>query len=193
MRTVEPTKVCARCKERKPWSQFNAKAKWPDGTMRQPHSQCRACRREHSQQWHRRKRLADPEWAQARRQRAYRSLRADPERWAATLARSRQWSREHYGYRVIKSRYDRPTHHRGGGAGLDPRPFAAWLATLGRSAEAISHVVGLEAAQVRKYLNGERQTVTLDVVDRALLNANTLTTLDDLYPLPSNPMEGSLV
>jgi hypothetical protein len=74
--------------------------------------------------------------------------------------------------------------HRGqsGGSRLDPAPFATWLTTLASGPTDIGRVVGLDEAQVRRYLNHERQ-VTLDVVDAALLEASTATLLDDLYPL----------
>lgn len=40
---AERHKICTRCGERKPWSQYYAAARWPDGTMRRPGSRCKEC------------------------------------------------------------------------------------------------------------------------------------------------------
>ena len=42
---IEQTRVCRVCHERKPWSAFHKAQSWPDGSMRSPRSECKACRR----------------------------------------------------------------------------------------------------------------------------------------------------
>lgn len=174
------TKRCAHCGQTKPWGDFHAKTKWADGTMRQPQAYCKPCQTAYSGDWHRTKRLIDPEWQRQRAARARESLKADPERYATSLERRMQWARRKYGYRRLLSKRHRVPFTVGRQA-LDPRPFGAWLRTIGDTPLQISVVTGLEESQVRKYLTAARPVME-GVVDRVLCRVNTDTTLRDLYP-----------
>lgn len=84
---VERHKVCNRCGVKKGWSEFYAKVKWPDGTMRRPQSRCKACFHELTVEWEQANR--DKKRAAARRYRE--KMKGDPERLAARRARQRDW------------------------------------------------------------------------------------------------------
>lgn len=79
-------KWCSGCQERKPWGEFWAAAKWPDGTMRRPQSKCKEC----VKAARRRRRREDPEWALAENRRDWERTKANPDR----LARRRELTRE---------------------------------------------------------------------------------------------------
>ena len=173
-----PMKVCANpdchmAGERQPWTNFYAKTKWPDGTMRQPHSRCKACQRVYVARWHREKRLRDPEWARKRTRRLHQSVKSDPERWATELERRRQWKRRKYGYR-------RDLRRRTTGATtlLAAEPFAAWLNSLD-----LDTVRNLPASAevLRRIRNGRQDSVSIDTVDRCCLHMDVR--IDDLYPM----------
>ena len=171
------TKRCRRCGRDKPWREFYAAKKWPDGTMRAPHSRCKKCSNAIR---HQQRRNSPTQWA--RWLELNRTLKAearkDPE-WAATL---REYQRTYYRTRngVTPDRYRVDMSGPAGGRELDTAPFAAWLRTLGRTAGQIGLACGLNERQVRAYLDGERPTVYEDVVDRALLDFPLR--LEDLYP-----------
>jgi hypothetical protein len=80
------TKFCPHCQTRKPWSEFYAAAKHPDGSMVRPGAYCKPCvaarRRE--------RRRMDPEWARAVYRADWQRIKADPEK----LARRRELTRE---------------------------------------------------------------------------------------------------
>lgn len=178
-KVAEPTKVCARCKTRKPWSQFYAKVRWPDGTIRQPFAYCKDCHRQRARAWHAHRYATDPEFTQRRRQAArarYRRLQKDPEWYAIELDRKREWQRKR---RQSRRRLAKLPY--AGGATLPAEPFAAWLLTLGADSGAIGGACGLPPAQVRRYLDGTYQQVLTDVVDRACLRAGH--NINDLYPI----------
>lgn len=179
MRVAEPTKLCTKCGQRKPWSMFHAKAKWGDGTMRQPAAYCKDCQREYVRVWHRERRCNDPEWARRRDHSRYESLRSDPERWAADLARRREWKREREGYRRDLRKPAVRT------SCLVPAgPFVAWLRDVMARDEAtivaLAERFGIQDRRLREILNGQ-PTVELATVERALI-AEGVETLMDLYP-----------
>lgn len=161
-----PPKLCNGCQQTKPRSEFYARVtEW--GVYAQ--SRCKSCART---------RNGNANYAQQYRDR----VRQDPEALAIYHDRNRERMRRQRGTPPERYRVGRLGEGGTGGDKLDPAPFAAWLATLGPDSTVIGHECGLEPSQVRKYLKCERR-VTLDVVDRALLHANTLTRLDDLYPM----------
>lgn len=87
---MEPSRVCTRCGERKPWSEFYAKVKWPDGTTRQPQSRCKRCFAEiHAQ----RKRDNPEWWARNERKRA---RNRTPEQRAEKRVYNREYARQRY-------------------------------------------------------------------------------------------------
>jgi len=89
---TEPTKVCAICEERKPWSHFYAKKRHPDGTMRQPHSYCKPCHKAYSNKRARARWHAKREWAEDRMRRA-RERGQDPEVHATRHQYKLEWDR----------------------------------------------------------------------------------------------------
>ena len=169
----QPTKVCARCKERKPWSEYHAKTKWPDGTMRTPQGYCKACRRVAVSEW----RAANPERNREHERRAWQALRSDPERLATRREYNRQQMRRARGYKTERTQHRSPV---GQSPTLDAAPFAAWLRTLGDTPGEIATVTGLNQRKVFGLLRGEMTRIRLDTVDAACCRAGAH--IDDLYP-----------
>lgn len=164
VRPVEPTKVCGKCKERKPWSAFHAKTRWPDGTVRQPLSYCKDCEKRRTRRGNR-SQINRRYWAR---------FKADVERYQDHLERRR------FRYHIARGNVA-PLSMRAGGPRMDPAPFTDWLRTLGPDSEAIARIVGMEPGHIRRLLSGRHAQVFLDVVDRACLNAGA--SIDDIYPL----------
>lgn len=121
---------------------------------------------------------ANPERTRAAHKRLRDKRVNDPERAAIQRDHAREHMRRKLGITPDRYRVGKGGHS--GGKRLDPAPFAAWLRTVGSTPTEISLVVGIEEAQVRRYLDLARRPC-MDVVDRALLNAGTLIRLDDLY------------
>ena len=180
VKIAEPTRVCRDCGERKPWSDFHPKAKWPDGTTRQPHCYCKPCHQVRTNEWERQKAAADPGWRKRRGRRGRDLLKADPERYAASLAYRREWARERYGYRRVL----RSVGVEGSRETLAPLPFADWLVSvMVRDGVSIKDVAGrfdVSDKTLREVLKGRRR-VGLDTVERCLLADDTVS-LRDLYP-----------
>lgn len=171
-----PPKLCRLCGFKRPRSDFYARVV-KGGVY------ASALCKQHDIQRSIARAKADPERERARQRAVYERRRQDPERLAIIRDQSRESKRRTLGIAPERYRVNGPrSSAASGGDVLDPVPFAAWLRSLGTNAETIGLACGLSASQVRKYLKGER-AVVLDVVDRALLEANTVTTLDDLYPI----------
>src|ERR1700755_2485138 len=96
---TEPRKKCSVCLVVKPWSDYWAAARWPDGSMQRPQYRCRECVRANR----RARRAADPETFRKRDQRDWRKLMADPER----RARRRETQRENSVAFRLKQREER--------------------------------------------------------------------------------------
>lgn len=162
-----PTKKCAKCKRRKPWTDYWAKTKWPDGTMRQPQSWCKTCHAE---------RTPNPEVRQRANQRYWAKYKRDREAYTDHLERRR------FRYHIARGTSE-PVRSKSKDQAprLRVAPFAAWLRTLGTNSVDIAKECGLNDRQVRMYLS-ESRDVLLDVADRALLYASTTTRLEDLWP-----------
>lgn len=169
------TKRCPNCQTIKLWKDFHPRTTWPDGTMRAPQGYCKDCRKVKLQEW----RAANPTRKKELDRAAYRSVRTDPERDAIRRDQHREWYRKHRS-KTPSRRAPRAPRTIGRQA-LDPRPFGAWLRTIGDTPLQISVVTGLEESQVRKYLTAARPVME-GVVDRVLCRVNTDTTLRDLYP-----------
>lgn len=94
--TAERTKRCPRCEIVKPWDDFHAKVKWPDGSMRQPHSYCKPCHNAYGAETARKRWHADREWA---RERMLKKTKAEmtPEAYAIHLSYRRDWTRRKRG------------------------------------------------------------------------------------------------
>lgn len=175
---VEPTKVCKDCGERKPWSSFWAKAKWEDGSMRQPHSYCKPCHQARTNEWERKKRAADPEWRRRRGQRNRERIRSDPDRYAESLAYRREWARKRYGYRRDLSKGASAKEK------LTPAPFVTWMDyVVERDETSINDLAarwGISDKTLREIRNGKRSP-SIETVERALIADDTIE-LRDLYP-----------
>lgn len=87
MLVTEPVKQCnGPCGLKRPWSDFYAKVKWPDGSTRQPQSRCKECmatmQREH------------PESKRKYDRKRYRRVRNDAEAWSGRLSEQRAYYAE---------------------------------------------------------------------------------------------------
>lgn len=85
-------KLCTRCGEVRSWLDFQARTKWPDGTMRRPNSWCKACIAAY---WRERRRN-DPDWARELNKRQWQKTKADPALLAKARERVRENSRVYY-------------------------------------------------------------------------------------------------
>lgn len=156
---------CVNCGQAKPWGDFYAAKRWPDGTMRRPYPRCKEC---------------------VKQQRRDNPPRRTPEGWALHRDRNMLYHR--------RKRGTPPERYRGsyvvrraaqavrGEAIADPQPFLDWLQTLGPDAEHIGRECGIEPAQIRKYLSGA-MVPTERTVDRAVTFAEQTHRLNDLLPL----------
>lgn len=85
-------KRCNACGLKKSWEDFYAKVKWEDGSMRQPHSRCKACMKIAKAAWFR----ALPKRKRSAHYKAkFKALQADPERHATRKAYERDWHHRH--------------------------------------------------------------------------------------------------
>lgn len=187
---VERTKVCANSEcpaagTPLPWSAFHAKRKWPDGTTRQPHAYCIPCQREYTRDWHARRRKADPAWQEGRARSQRASLRSDPERYALSLERRRDWARRKYGYRRTLSTARTRNGSSGPNVHVDAAPFAVWLEGVkgDKTYKRLALELGMPERLVRGICGGEQAAVFLSTVDAALTAAGDVDALNDLYPI----------
>jgi len=141
-------KRCTRCLETKPLECFHAAVKWPDGTMRRPQSRCKDCNRElNLERYHALRRNA-PERLREAWRRKYRSLRADPERWAARNAYEREYYRERRSPNPTPERWleNRPTHE----PLVDSAPVLAAVEASDLQHATIEHRAGIGSGTLRK-------------------------------------------
>lgn len=176
--STEPTHWCSRCHQRKPWSQFYARKRWDDGTMRAPQNMCKDCTKEYRDEW----RSRNPERVRAQVRRAHRNRRDDPERLAIVQDLQRERMRRVRGTPSERYRSNAREVAIRGEAIIDPQPFLHWLRTLGPDAEHIGAECGIDPAQIRKYLSGA-MVPTERTVDRAVTFAEQTHRLNDLLPL----------
>lgn len=173
LRVVEPTRVCARCKVRKPWSAFTPRTRWEDGSPRTVIAYCRPCANAKRKACYERHPGSKAEACRRYRER----LQTDPERWEEYQDKqrfyARVWALRHGGNVGKFTRL--PDEH------VDAAPFVAWLRTIGSSSTEIARRTGLNARSIRAWLNGERSEVSIGTVDRACLHADF--DLNDIYPL----------
>ena len=175
---LEREKVCNRCGEAKPWSQYGAQTRWPDGTMRRPRWACRPCESAYTAERQRRQRRENPEPLREYARRYWHTVvKLDPERRGERRAYNREYRRRRDGIPAERHRTLRTVDAPVTLANLPVAPFREWLA---RQPDPYS--LGVERVLYRA-LSGEGSFVELATVDRALLAAGDGTTLDDLYPL----------
>jgi DNA-binding transcriptional ArsR family regulator len=147
---MSPTRQCTGpCGQRKPWTEFHAAARWPDGTMRRPQSRCKACAAEARKQALRRTRRDDPEAARARDRREWKAIQASPDR-ARKRRRLQQENSSAFRERQRQPRIDAVLNELGNGrtagelvelTGLPLRSVVEalkWLRELGRVEQAWS-------------------------------------------------------
>lgn len=170
---MEPTKVCSRCHERKPWSAFHNY--YRKGNAR-PLSRCKACDREHRAELTTR----NPEREREYRATYYQRLRQDPERYFARLEAERTRKRRRRGTDPSKHRTSRIMREAnvGNAHSHDAGPFRDWLGTL--TAREI-RTLPASTEVLRRILNGRQDRVSIDTVDRCCLHVGTAS-LDTLYP-----------
>lgn len=178
---TEPTKVCSKCKMRKPWSAFTPRTYWPDGTVRRPQAWCRECHNERGKARH----AANPTVKRADNRRRWREKAKNPE-W-------REQERERVRQACVRLRRERGAKPRGYAVKHEPAalfpigPFRAWLREqlVDRgSITVLAATLGLSERRVERLLNDPAQeSVTLDVVDRAVVAVGEIWMLNELYPV----------
>lgn len=177
VKVVERERECLICGESKPWSAFYAARKWPDGTMRSPQSYCKVCRTRIGNEWQRKNR----EWRREYDRRRYARLRQDPEWVGIRREIDREAKRRRFNHRPREAVLSvLPVGE------LAPAPFAAWLRDAMACYEGglteIARLSDVSSRTLSAVLHGERERVSLDVVDRVLVADGSIT-LNDLYPL----------
>lgn len=177
---TEPRKTCAGCAVTKPWSEFWAKAKWPDGSTRQPHARCKDCWREMSRERQRLRRLNDPEGVRALDRARYHRNKRDRE-W---LARRREIVRrakrkqknippERWRVTVVD---DEPTIL------LPIGPFREWVSEQLETGVALfCERASVTDRIVWRWFN-ESERIELDSVDRVICALGEPQLLAELYP-----------
>lgn len=182
VQVAERTKRCTRCGEVKPWSQYYPLTRWEDGTKRTVRPRCKACETAVTLE----RRRNDPalhERVKAYHRERHRRVLADPERAAERRDYQRQW---YHRTRGNGGEHRRQTVDIGGSSRLPAAPFAEWLRGIEHRYESrmeMADALGTDESLLRRVLSGEKPGVSLDTVDRALLNVGDGTTLDMLYPL----------
>jgi hypothetical protein len=159
LRHVEPTRVCSRCKQRKPYSDFHARTRRPDGfTVVTVQSRCKLCDRAYRREW----------------------AAANPERM-------RKYWRDDYARVSGKAEHGKDARRRERAELLSADPFRAWLGYLLRREDdrpknptAMALNLRMSPRSVRRILSGSQRHVTLDLVERAI-GADGTTTLRELY------------
>lgn len=178
---MEPTKVCAVCQERKPWSSFyiihTGSPRWA----------CRACETSLAAKRLRDRRKHDPERFRSRQRERYYRNRQNPE-WVAAR-------REYNRVQAERRRRARGVPERGqrGPSNLpvknplefvDAAPFSSWLqGVMKRDGIGTTELAArLEMPDnLRQWINGTRKQVSVSVVDAALC-AEGGSVFSDLYP-----------
>jgi hypothetical protein len=187
-RIVEPTKVCSnpacpKAGQRQPWSAFDVRERWEDGTTRRPTSRCKVCRRADERDRGRRRYRQNPE-DQRERLRHYREyLRSDKTAWGDYLERQRMYNAT---YRRRRGQAVR--NLRSFDAGEDPRlpvgPFREWLLREIERVDSLSVLadrLDVDESTIRKWIE-VGTTVALSMVDRAGVRSGVPDLLNDLYP-----------
>lgn len=182
-------KTCTTCHENKPWAEFDAREKWPDGTMRAPASRCKQCRRAECRDRMRRKYQQDAEWRESKlaRTREYREqLRQDPQAWAEYVARARESQaayRRRQGIGVSEVHTLAPDREVGGH--IDIAPFRAWLLEqIPRCDDdrgVLADRLGTSERVIYRWLH-ESRSIQLDTLDAALCSWGDPFLLAELHP-----------
>jgi hypothetical protein len=171
---IEPSRVCPRCRERKPFSAFYPRTRWPEGTVRTVAAYCRPCNAAKRREWAR----AHP-GAHAQAMRRYRKkLAQDPARLAAYQEGRRFHARD--AAQREGSQVGRMTDI-GPPPLLPALPFVEWLREYPTIAAASAATL-LPPRRLSELRRGAHRHVRFDTVDRACINAGM--PLDLLYPLP---------
>lgn len=171
-RFAERTKVCNRCKQRKPWAAFYPRYRLPDGSVGNVTSACKECHNAASIARRRADREKDREVSRRYRER----LKQDPERYARIRVKAREYKR------VYKLRHGgRPglTLPKDHAKPLPAEPFREWLLALAHDQAEIARLTGLSHDTVRNILRRNAPVVRLDVVDRACLAVGV--SIDSIY------------
>jgi hypothetical protein len=186
------------------WDEFHAKEKWEDGSKRTVQSYCKVCqlqrqrelngsqprqpadldaRREQKRQWYAKNKAKILAQKRAR----YAELKKDPH-W---MRRKREndrlsaWSyRRRKGIPEREYKNERATVVQLESSRINAEPFAQWLEALSHEVEGTQELAfrtGLLERTIRRILTREFKSVSMDLIDRALLNEGS-TCLWELYP-----------
>lgn len=169
-------KRCSRCSKVKTWREFNAREKWPDGTMRTPQGYCKPCQRLALAEWRR----TNPEATRRLDRKAHARIMADPERRAILREQKRARQRLSRGSTAHLTAADASPRE---SVTLPSVPFAEWLRSLGATSHDIAEALAVDGSWLARYLGGKAPTVT--IVDRYLQRAYdrgvSETRIGDLY------------
>lgn len=177
-----PWKTCADCDERKSWSEFWPKTKWPDGSMRQPHAYCKDCWRERSRAWKARRRRERPDLVQASDRAVYARVKRDPRRLARRREINRDTQRRKKNipperWRILPVDAERQDR-------LPIGPFREWLnceIEARGSMALVGDLAGIAERTIYRWLN-EADNVEIDSADRVLCACDQPEVLRELYP-----------
>lgn len=188
---AERTKRCTGpCGQTKPWSGFDVRTRWPDGSTRTVTSRCAECRRKATAERMARRRAADPEAERARLRDLRAKINADPKlkraydesaRASRTAYRRRKGEKP----RVFAAPRAEPVDAEPA-VRLPVGPFQEWvLEQLGHfdgCVTTLSAALEVDPRMVYAWLHEGRGTVSLDVADRALCRAGESGRLGELWP-----------
>lgn len=162
-------KRCARCEVKKPWDDFYARTKWPDGTTRQPQSRCKECVKAVRAEQKRADKAKRPAVWRRRNHRWYAAVRKDPERYAEHLARCRDYRRRRDAIPPERWRVGGPEGR------MDPTPVREAVAASGVTPAEIARRIGRAKSTVAKGLRQE--TIPVELA-KAILDAIGLAPVD---------------
>jgi hypothetical protein len=144
-------------------------------------SRCKPCDKAYNAEY----RAARPDKRRQFNRQSYAAIKADPERYAIRMEQIREWKarqRRARGARVVgpRARYG----DSGPDVNVPAEPFARWLRErlVGNQYTRLAREVGMHEKRVREILGGQVM-VALSTVDAALIAADAVDVLDELYPL----------
>jgi DNA-binding Xre family transcriptional regulator len=175
MRPAEPTKVCVRCQERKPYSEFYPRQ--PRNGVTYHESRCKPCTIAHAFDWQRRNRDRKREYDRRRREK----IKADPELAAVARAQKRESKRRTLGIRPENYRVSRLMREADAGPAtkVPSDAFSTFLRSLDMPAADLHARSGVDDAAISRLAKGRQPFVSIDTVDRVCLAVGAR--IEDIY------------
>lgn len=173
-------KRCSRCQVVKPWHEFYAQRKWPDGTMRVPQCRCKQCAREVRAEQKRADRIANPEKWQARASRLWTQIKADHERHMSKVVYDRDRRRAALGITPDRFRGSRYQRGEGGHELVNAEPLRELLRNYAGEISTLAEASGVGERRLRDIRSGAQKGVTVENLERVLIALGM--TLRDVMP-----------